>query len=183
MSDLQVMLTTNGFLMSVIADVKSSMVVQIITDCPAAMAQSLPLSAFAQTADATFRELLLRWKPYFRRNRGNSFRSRLRQLLGLMEADHLPNFKGTQYSKLVADPISQRLLPQLPLPWPEWHKKDRSEQWTVILDMPARPLHTPHVAPDILHGIYLYVLWWATGLVATPQQKFSVGSSANVEVR
>ena len=50
-SDLQVMLTTNGVLLSVTADVKTSTGVHIITHCPAAMAQSLPLLAFAQTAD------------------------------------------------------------------------------------------------------------------------------------
>ena len=105
MSDLQVMLTTNGVLLSVTADVKTSTGVQIITHCPAAMAQSLPLLSFAKTADATSRELPLRWNPYFRRIHGNSFRSRRRQLLGLTEADQSPEFKGTQYSKLVADPI------------------------------------------------------------------------------
>ena len=105
-SDLHVMLTTNGVLLSVIADVKTSTGVRIITPCPASMSQSLPLLAFAQTADATSRELLLRWNPYFRRIHGNSFQSRLRQLLGLTEANQSPDFRGTQYSKLVADPIS-----------------------------------------------------------------------------
>ena len=71
-SDLQVMLTTNGVVLSVTADVKISMGGQIITHCPAAMAQSLPLLALAKTADATSRELLLRWNPYFRRIHGNS---------------------------------------------------------------------------------------------------------------
>ena len=49
--------------------------------------------------------------------------------------------------------------------------------------MPTRPLNTPHVAPDILHQIYPYVLWWAVDLVATPQQKFPVGSPATVKAR
>ena len=49
--------------------------------------------------------------------------------------------------------------------------------------MRNRPLNTPHVAPDVLHQIYPYVLWWATDLVATPQQRFPVGSPANVKVR
>ena len=49
--------------------------------------------------------------------------------------------------------------------------------------MPTRPLNTPHVAPDVLHQIYPYVLWWAADLVATPQQKFPVGSPANVKAR
>ena len=49
--------------------------------------------------------------------------------------------------------------------------------------MPTRPLNTPHVAPDILHQIYPYVLWWAADLVATTQQKFPVRSLANVKVR
>ena len=182
-SDLQVMLTTNGVLLSVTADVKTSTGVRIITHCPAAMAQSLPLLAFAQTADATSQELLLRWNPYFRCIHGNSFRSRLRQLLGLTEADQSPEFRGTPDWKSVADPISQRLPPQLRSPWAERHKKDGSGQWAVILDMPASPLNTPHVAPDILHQIYPYVLWWAADLVATLQQKFPVGSRANVKVR
>ena len=116
MSDLQVMLTTNGVLLSVTADVKTSTGVQIITHCPVAMAQSLPLLAFTQTADATSRELLLRWNPYFRRIHGNSFRTRLRQWLGLMEADQSPEFRGTQHSKMVSDPISQQLPPQLRSP-------------------------------------------------------------------
>ena len=110
-SDLQLMLTTNGVLLSVTANVTTFTGVQIITHCPAAMAQCLPLLAFAQTADTTSRELLLRWNPYFRRIHGNSFRSRLRQLLGLTEADQSPEFRGTQYLKLVTDPISQRLPP------------------------------------------------------------------------
>ena len=73
MSDLQVMRTTNGVLLSVTADVKTAMGVQIITKYPVAIAQSLPLLAFAQTADATSRELLLRWNPFFRHIHGNSF--------------------------------------------------------------------------------------------------------------
>ena len=86
--DLQVMLATNGVLLSVTTDVKTSTGVQIITHYPAAMALSLPLLAFAQTADATSRELLLRCIPYFRRIHGNSFRHRLRQLLlGLTDSN------------------------------------------------------------------------------------------------
>ena len=150
-SDLQVMLTTIGVLLSVTANMKTSTGVKIITHCPAAMAQYLLLLAFAQTADTTSRELLLRSNPYFRRIHGNSIRSRLRQLLGLTEADQSPEFRGTQYSKLVADPISHRLPPQLRSPWAEWHKKDGSGQWAVILDIPTRPLNTPHVAADVLH--------------------------------
>ena len=49
--------------------------------------------------------------------------------------------------------------------------------------MPARPLNTPHVAPDVLQQIYPYVLWWAADLFATPHEKFPVGSPANVKVR
>ena len=93
-SDLQAMLTTNGALLSVTADVKTSTGIQIITHYPAAMAQSFPLLAFAQTAHATSRELLLRWNPYFHRIHRNSFRSRLRQLLGLTEADQSPELRG-----------------------------------------------------------------------------------------
>ena len=182
-SDLQVMLTTNGVLLSVTADVKTATGVQIITHFPVAMPQSLPLLAFVQTADATSRELLLRWNSFFRRIHGNPFRTRLRQLLSLTETDHTPEFRGTHYSKLVLDPISQRLPPQLRSPWTEWHKEDGAGQWAIILDMPTRPFNTPHVAPDILHQIYPYVLWWTADLVATPQQKFSVGSPANVKVR
>ena len=59
MSDLQVMLTTNGFLLSVTADVKTPTGVQIIAHYPVAIAQSLPLLAFAQTADATSKESFL----------------------------------------------------------------------------------------------------------------------------
>ena len=46
MSDLQVILTTNGVLLSVTANVKTSTGVRIITHCPVAVAQSLPLLAF-----------------------------------------------------------------------------------------------------------------------------------------
>ena len=112
MSDLQVMLTTNGVLSSVAVAVKTSTGVQIITHYPVAMAQSLPLLAFAQTADATCRELLLRWNFCFRRIHGTSIRSRLRQLFGLTEAEQSPDFTGTHYWKLVTDPISQPLPPQ-----------------------------------------------------------------------
>ena len=157
--------------------------VHIITHCPVAMAHSLPLLAFAQTADATSRELLLRWNPYFRRIHENSFWSRLRRLLGLTEADRSPDFRGTQYPKLVTDPISQPLPPQLRSPWAEWHKKDGLGQWAIILDMPTRPLNTPHVAPGVLNEIYPYVLWWAADLVASPQQKFPAGSPADVKAR
>ena len=179
-SDLQVMLTTNGVLLSITADVKTATGVHIITHCPVAMAQSLPLLASAQTADATSRELLLQWKLFFRRIHSNSFRMRLRQLLGPTEADETPGFRGTQYSKLVLDPISQRLPPQLRSPC---HKKDGVGQWAIVLDMRTRPLNTPHVPLDVLHQIYPYVVWWAADLLATPQQKFPVGSPANVKVR
>ena len=104
-------------------------------------------------------------------------------MLGLTEAGQSPEFRGTLHSKLVIDPISQRLPPQLRSPWAEWHKKDGAGQWAVVLDMPTRPLNTSHVAPDILHQIYPYVLWWAADLVATPQQKFPVGSPASGKVR
>ena len=157
-SNLQVMLTTNGVLLSVTADVKTATGVHIVTHRPVAIAHSLPLLAFAQTADATSRELLPRWNPYFRRIHGNSFRARLRQLLGLTEADQSPEFRGTQYSKLVTDPISQRLPPQLRSPWAEWHKKDGAGPWAVVLDMPTGPLNTSHVAPDIVHQIYPFVV-------------------------
>ena len=60
MSNLQVMLITNGVLLSVTADVKAATGVQIISHYPVAIAHSLPLMAFAQTADTTPRELLLR---------------------------------------------------------------------------------------------------------------------------
>ena len=171
------MLITNGVLLFVTADVKAATGVHIITHYPAAMAQSLPLLAFAQTADATSRELLLR-----RRIHGNSFRTRLRQLLGLPKADHSPEFRGTHYSKLVVDPIPQRLPPHLRPPWVEWHKKHGARQWAVILDVPTMPLNTPHVVPYVLHQIDPYVLWWAANLVAAPQQKFQVGSPANVKL-
>ena len=49
--------------------------------------------------------------------------------------------------------------------------------------MPARPLNTPHVAPDVLHQSHPYFLWRAADLVAKPRQNFPVGSSANVKVR
>ena len=66
MSDLQVMLTTNGVFLSVTANVKTATGVQIITHYPVAIAKSVPLLAFAQTADATSLELLLRWNSFFR---------------------------------------------------------------------------------------------------------------------
>ena len=177
------MLTTNGVLITVTADVKTTVGVQIITHCPVAMAQSLPLLAFVQTADAASWELLLRWNPFFRRIYSNSFQTRLRRLLGLTEADQMPKFRGTQFSKLVLDPISQRLPSQLGAPWAEWHKKDAARQWAIVLDMPTRPLNTPHVVPDILHQMYPSVLWWAANLVATPPQKFPAGSPSSVKVR
>ena len=49
--------------------------------------------------------------------------------------------------------------------------------------MLARPLNTPHVAPDVVHQLYPYLLWWAADLVANSQQKISVGSPANVKLR
>ena len=48
--------------------------------------------------------------------------------------------------------------------------------------MPTRALNTPHMAPDVFHQIYPYVLWWVTDLVAIPQQKFSVGSTADDKI-
>ena len=113
MNDLQVMLTTNGVLLSVTANVKTATGVQIITHYPVAIALSLPLLASAQTANATSQELLFRRNPFFRCIHGNLFRARLRQLLRLAEADQSPEFRGTQFSKLVIDPIPQRLPPQL----------------------------------------------------------------------
>ena len=104
-------------------------------------------------------------------------------MLVLTEADQSLEFRGTQYSKMVTDCITQRLPPQLRSPWAEWYKKDGAGQWAVILDMPTRPLNTPHEAPNVLHQIYPYVLWWAADLVATPQQQFPVGSPANVKAR
>ena len=182
-SHLQAVRTRHGGLITVTADVKTTTGVHIITHCPVPMAQSPPLLAFVQTADTASRELLLRWNPFFQRVCGNLFRTRLRQLLGLTEADQVPEFRGTQFSKLVLDPISQRLLLPLRSIWAEWHKKDAARQWAVILDMPTRPLNTPHVVPDILHQVHPYVLWWAANLVATPQQKFPVGSPSSVKVR
>ena len=60
-SDPQAKFTTNGVLLTVTADVKTPAGVHIITHCPVAIAPSLPPVVFAQTADATSRELLLRW--------------------------------------------------------------------------------------------------------------------------
>ena len=82
----------------------------------------------------------------------------------------MPEFRGTHFSKLVLDPILQRLPSQLCSPWVEWHKKDATGQWAVVFGMPSRTLNTPHVAPGILHQTYPYVLWWAADLVATPKQ-------------
>ena len=104
-------------------------------------------------------------------------------MLGLAEANQSPEFRGTQYSKLVTDHISQRVPPQVRSPWAGWHKKDAAGQWAVILDMPIGPLNTPHVAPDVLHQIYPYFPWSAADVVATPQQKSPVGSPANVKTR
>ena len=145
------------------------------------MAQCLLLLAFAQAAEAASRELLLRWNPFFRRIFRISSRTRLRQLLGLTEVGQAPEFRGTESSKLVLDPISQP--PQLRSPWVEWHKKDAAGHWTVVLDMPTCSLITPHVAPDILHKMCPCVLRWAAHLVAAPQQKFPVGSPSSVKVR
>ena len=166
--DLQKTFTMNGVLLTVTADVKTPTGVQIITRCLAAIAQSLPLLVFAQTADASSRELLLRWNPFFQQMYGNLFTARLRQLLSFTEPDQKPEFRGTQYSNLVLDPISQRLLPQLQAPLVECHKKDAAGQWAVVFDMPTRPLSIPHVAPDILHQLYPRILYWAADLVATP---------------
>ena len=84
----------------------------------------------------------------------------------------MPEFRGTQFSKLVLDLVSQLLPSPLRALWAKWHKKDAAGRWVVILDMPTLPLNTAYVAPDILHQMYPYVLWWAADLVATPQQKF-----------
>ena len=130
--------------------------------------------AFAQTADLTTRELLLRWHPFFWRQHGNSARMRLRRLLGLVEPDQPPEFRGTQHSRIVLNPVTQKLPSHIRSAWTEWHKKDASGQWSVISDLPARPLNVPHVAPDVLHQIYPYVVWWAADLVATQQQKNSL---------
>ena len=45
------------------------------------------------------------------------------------------------------------------------------------------PLNTPHVAPHVVHQNYPYILLWAADQLATPQQKFPVGSPANVKGR
>ena len=96
--DLQETLTTNGMLLTVTADVKTPKGVPNIT-LPGGHCPILAASVFiAQTTDATSQELLLRWNPFFRRIYGNSFRTRLRQFLGLTEADQVPEFRGTQFS-------------------------------------------------------------------------------------
>ena len=95
----------------------------------------------------------------------------------------MPEFQGTQFSKLVLDPISQRLLPQFRAPWAKRHKKDALGQWGVIIDMPTHPLNTSHITPDILHQMYLHILWWAADLPATPQQRFPAGSPSHVKVQ
>ena len=41
--------------------------VQVVTHCPGAIVQSLLLLVFVQTSDANTRDLLLRWKLFFRR--------------------------------------------------------------------------------------------------------------------
>ena len=64
----------------------------------------------------------------------------------------------------------------------EWHKNDGAGQWAVFLDMPTRPLGTPHVVPHVLHQMYPHVLCWAADRVATPQKKFPLASPANVKV-
>ena len=69
-SDLQAMQTTNGVLPTVTADVKTPTGVQTVTHCLVAMAQSLLLLAFAQTADTASQELLLGWNPFFQRTYG-----------------------------------------------------------------------------------------------------------------
>ena len=38
----------------------------------------------------------------------------------------------------------------------------------VVIGMPTCPLNTPHVAPEVLHGTYPQVIWWAADPVATP---------------
>ena len=67
-------------------------------------------------ASGTTHELLLQCNPVFWRICGKSFRTRLRQLRGLTVADQVTEFRGTQFSKLVVDPISQRLPSQLRFP-------------------------------------------------------------------
>ena len=177
------MLPINAVLITLTADVRRTTGVQIVTPCPAAMAQHLPLVAFAQTADAASRELLLRCNPFFPQLYGNSFRRRLLQLLGITEADQVPEFRGTLFSKLVLHPILQQLPSQLRSWWAEWHKKDDVGQWAVVHGMPTRPLNTKHVAPGIVHEMYPHVRWWAANLVATPQQNLPVGSPSSVKVR
>ena len=165
--------TMNGVLITVTVDVKTTTEVQIITHCPGAMAHSMPLLAFAQTADTASRELLLRLKPFFRRIYGNSFRTRLRQLMGLAEANQVPEFRGTQFS------ISRNGCRRNPAPrgWSGTRKMLQGNGLSSLACLPAPS------TPDILHQMYPYVLWWAADLVATPQQKFPVGSPSGVKVR
>ena len=154
MSNLQVMLTTNGVLLSVTADVK--------TATGGSNHYPLPCSHGPVPAAVGFCAHRGRYLPgatptvesIFLAHPRNLFRTILRQLLGLTEADQTLEVRGTQYSKLVLDPSSQRVLPQLQSPWTGWHKKDGAGQWAIVLDMPTRPLNTPHVAPDVLHQIY-----------------------------
>ena len=95
----------------------------------------------------------------------------------------MPEFRGTQCSNLVLNPISYCLPPQLQAPWAQWHKKDAAGRWITVIDMPTRPPNAPHVAPDILHLMYPRILGWATDLLATPQQKFPAGSPSQVKVQ
>ena len=101
----------------------------------------------------------------------------------LTEDNQVLEFGGPQLSKLVLDLVSQSLPLQFRASSAEGHKKDAAGQWAVVIDMPTRPLNTPHVAPDVLHGMYTHVLWWAADLVATPQPKFVAGSPSHVKVK
>ena len=53
MYDVQATLTVNGVLLTIPADVKTPMGVQIIMHCPVTVAQCWPLLAFTQIANAT----------------------------------------------------------------------------------------------------------------------------------
>ena len=53
----------NGVLLTITADIKTPRGVHIISHYLVAIAPSLPLLVFAQTADASSREMLLRWNP------------------------------------------------------------------------------------------------------------------------
>ena len=180
--DLHAMLSTNGVLITVTANVKTTTgfkllpIAQLPWPNPCRLwrshrRQMPPLGSFYCGGTPSSGEYMAIGSE---QDLGSHWASRRRI--------KCPSSGLQTHSKLVLGAISQRLPSQLRFPCAEWHKKDSAGQWAASLGMPTGPLHAPHVTPSILHQMYPYVLWWAADLVATPKQQFLMGFPFRVEV-